>query len=123
MASDKARSDAAEADATRVRETVESYVRAIGAKRLETLQQLFPSMSPQTRSGYEALFNSVSDLSTQLAGSPTITPHGTTADAEFGYDMRYRDPSRGNVNQHFTIGAKLQRTEQGWIILSLGAAK
>jgi hypothetical protein len=114
---------AAEAEVARAREAVESYVRAIGAKRLETLRQIFPGMNQQTRDGYEAFFRNVSDLSTQLVGTPTITLHGSSADAEFVSEMKYRDPSRGNVNQNTTFRARLQRTDQGWIILSLGAVQ
>jgi hypothetical protein len=123
-AGDKARADAAaEAEVTRAREALESYVRAIGAKRIETLQQLFPSMNQQTRDGYDAFFKNVSDLSTQLIGTPTVTLHGTGADAEFVSEMKYRDPSRGNMSRRTTYRAKLQRTDQGWIILSLGAVQ
>ena len=124
VVTDKARADAAaEAEVARARETLESYVRAIGAKHTETLQQLFPSMNSQTRDGYDAFFKNVSDLSTQLIGTPTVTLHGATADAEFTSEMKYRDPSRGNVSQRTTFRAKLQRTDQGWIILGLGAVQ
>ena len=121
----KARADAEaqRAEIGRARESIESYVRAIGAKQLETLQQLFPSMNRQTRDGYDAFFKSVSDLSTQLVGSPDINVHGTTADAQFVSEMRFRDPSRGNVSQRTSYRAKLQRTDQGWIIQSLGAVQ
>jgi serine/threonine-protein kinase len=120
----KARADAAaEAEVARAREALESYVRAIGAKRIETLQQLFPSMNEQTRDGYDAFFKNVSDLSTQLVGTPTVTLHGTTADAEFVSEMKYRDPSRGNMSRRTIYRAKLQRTDQGWIILTLGAVQ
>jgi hypothetical protein len=104
----KARADAAEAqraEITRARESIESYVRAIGAKQLETLQQLFPSMNRQT----------------QLIGTPDVSVHGNVADAQFVSEMKYRDPSRGNVSQRTSYRAKLQRTDQRWIILSLGA--
>jgi serine/threonine-protein kinase len=120
----KARADAAEAqraEITRARESIESYVRAIGAKQLETLQQLFPSMNRQTRDGYDAFFKGVSDLSTQLIGTPDVSVHGNVADAQFVSEMKYRDPSRGNVSQRTSYRAKLQRTDQRWIILSLGA--
>jgi hypothetical protein len=122
----KARADAAEAqraEVARARESIDSYVRAIGAKQLETLQQLFPSMNRQTRDGYDAFFNSVSDLSTQLIGTPDVSLHGATADAQFVAEMKYRDPSRGNVSQRTSYRAKLQRTDRGWIIVSLGAAQ
>ena len=122
----KARADAAEAqraEIARARESIEAYVRAIGAKQLETLQQLFPSMNRQTRDGYDAFFKSVSDLSTQLIGAPDINVHGSTADAQFMSEMKYRDPSRGNVSQRTSYRAKLQRTDQGWIIQSLGAVQ
>jgi hypothetical protein len=122
----KARADAAEtqrAEITRARESIESFVRAIGAKQLETLQQIFPSMNRQTRDGYDAFFRSVSDLSTQLIGTPDVSVHGTMAEAQFVSEMKYRDPSRGNVSQRTSYRAKLQRTDQGWIILSLGAVQ
>jgi serine/threonine-protein kinase len=122
----KARGDAAEtqrAEITRARESIESFVRAIGAKQLETLQQIFPSMNRQTRDGYDAFFRSVSDLSTQLIGTPDVSVHGTMAEAQFVSEMKYRDPSRGNVSQRTSYRAKLQRTDQGWIILSLGAVQ
>jgi hypothetical protein len=107
----------------RVRETVESYVRAIGGKRMDVLRQIFPGMNEGVRRGFEALFANASDLSTQLVGTPTVTVQGTTADAEFVYEVKGQDPSRGAFSQRPSLRAKLQRTDQGWIFQSVGAAR
>ena len=114
--------DVERTEAAHVRETVESYVRAIGDKRMDLLRELFPGMSEEYRRGYEAMFASASDLSTRVSGTPTITVHGTTADAQFAYELEGRDPSRGNFNRHFSLRARLQRTDQRWILTSLEAA-
>ena len=65
---------------------------------------------------------STSDLSARLVGTPVITVHGTAADAEFVYDLKGNNPARGNFDQRLRFHAKMQRTEQHWIILSVGAA-
>jgi hypothetical protein len=114
--------EAERAESARVRQTVESYVRAIGAKQMDVLRQVFPGMSEAFRNGYGALFQNASDLSTQLAGAPAITMHGNMADALFAYDLKGHDPSRGNFNQHLSVRARLQRTDRGWIFSSVGAA-
>jgi hypothetical protein len=108
-------------EAGRVRESVESYVNAIGAKRLDLLRQIYPGMNESSRNGYEALFKNASDLSARLVGTPVITVHGTAADAEFVYDLKGHDPARGNFDQRLGVRAKLQRTDERWIFLSLGA--
>jgi hypothetical protein len=79
-------------------------------------------MNEEYRRGYEALFSAASDLSTQLSGTPAISVHGATADAQFAYDLEGHDPTRGSFNRHFSLRAKLQRTDQRWIFLSLDAA-
>ena len=115
--------EAERAEAGRVRDAVESYVRAIGAKQMDVLLQIFPGMSGAYRSGYGAMFRDVSDLSTQLATPPTITVHGATADAQFAYDLSGNDPNRGHFTQHATMRVKLQRTEQRWVFVSLEAVR
>jgi serine/threonine-protein kinase len=114
--------EAERVEAGHVRESVESYVRAIGTKRMDVLRQIFPAMNEEYRRGYEALFSAASDLSTQLSGTPAISVHGATADAQFAYDLEGHDPTRGSFNRHFSLRAKLQRTDQRWIFLSLDAA-
>ena len=89
---------------------------------MDLLRELFPGMSDESRRGYEALFAAASDLSTRLTGSPTVAVHGTMADAQFAYDLDGHDPARGNFSRHFSLRAKLQRTDQRWIFLSLDAA-
>jgi hypothetical protein len=121
----KPRVDPAETErveAVHARESVEFYVNAIGAKRMDLLQEIFPSMNESSRNGYEALFKNASDLSARLVGTPVITVHGTAADAEFVYDLKGNNPARGNFDQRLRFHAKMQRTEQRWIILSVGAA-
>ncbi|HKW11055.1 MAG TPA: hypothetical protein VJO33_11800, partial [Gemmatimonadaceae bacterium] len=118
-----AAAEAERAETARVRDAIESYVRAIGAKRMDLLQQIYPSMNKDTRNGYDALFNGASDLSTQMVVAPNVTLHGTTADAEFTSEMKFRHPSEGNVTRRTTFRAKLQRTDQGWIFVSLGAVQ
>jgi serine/threonine protein kinase len=118
-----AAAEAERAEAARVRASLEAYVRAIGEKRIDALRQIFPGMNEESRNGFEALFRNVSDLSIQLVGAPTISVHGATADAEFAYDMSGRDPSRGNFSRRTTLHAKLQRTDQGWILISVGAGQ
>lgn len=105
-----------------MRETVESYVRAIGDKRMDLLRELFPGMNEEYRRGYEAMFSGASDLSTRISGTPAITVRGTTADAQFAYELEGRDPSRGNFSRHLSLRARLQRTDQRWIFVSLDAA-
>jgi hypothetical protein len=89
---------------------------------MDVLRQIFPAMNEEYRRGYDALFAAASDLSTQLTGTPTISVHGTTADAQFAYDLEGHDPTRGAFSRHFSLRAKLQRSDQGWIFLSLDAA-
>ena len=115
--------EAERAEAGRVRELVESYVRAIGDKRLDVLRQIYPGMGKDYRDGYDALFSGTSDLSVQLGGAPTITVHGNTADAQFAYDIRGNDPSRGTFTQHLSQRARLQRIDQRWVFVSLGSAQ
>jgi serine/threonine-protein kinase len=118
-----AAAEAERAETARVRDAIESYVRAIGAKRMDLLQQIFPSMNKQTRDGYNALFSGTSDLSTQMVVAPSVTVHGATADAEFTSEMKFRHPSEGNVTRRTTFRVKLQRTDQGWIFVTLGAVQ
>ena len=118
-----AAAEAERAEVPRVRDAVESYVRAIGAKQMDLLRQIFPGMSSEYRNGYDALFRSVSDLSAQLTSAPVITVHGTTADAQFAYDLTGSDPSRGHFTQHASMRVKLQRTDQRWIFVALESAR
>jgi eukaryotic-like serine/threonine-protein kinase len=117
-----AAADAERIEAPRARESIESYVRAIGEKRMDVLRQIFPGMGAGYRDGYDALFKTTSDLTTRLTGTPTVAIHGNTADAQFAYDLDAHDPSRGAFSRHFSLHAKLQRTDQRWIFVSLDAA-
>ena len=111
--------EAERAETPRIRQALESYVRAIGAKQMDVLLELFPGMNDRARGGYKAMFESASDLSAQPTGAPTIAVHGSTADAEFAYDIKGYMSSRGNFTQHLSSRAKLQRTGPRWIIVDL----
>jgi hypothetical protein len=37
--------------------------------------------------------------------------------------MKFRHPSEGNVTRRTTFRVKLQRTDQGWIFVTLGAVQ
>ena len=115
--------EAERAEAGRVRDAVEAYVRAIGAKQMDMLREIFPGMSAEYRNGYDAMFRTVSDLSTQLTTPPTIAVHGATADAQFAYDLTGSDPNRGHFTQHAVMRVKLQRTDQRWIFVALEPAR
>jgi hypothetical protein len=125
-AAEKAKAEAAAAEAAevaKVRSVVEQYVRAINAKRLDDLRSLFPSMEPRFREGFETMFSRVNDLTAQLIGEPTITLHGSTADAQFTYELKGRDPSRGNFTNRPTVRALLQRAGQSWVFERIGAGQ
>ena len=96
---------------------LDRITQAIAQKSFDALMAV-----PITPPAYEALFKNASDLSARLVGTPVITVHGTAADAEFVYDLKGNTPARGNFDQRLRFHAKMQRTEQHWIILSVGAA-
>jgi hypothetical protein len=122
-AEQKAVVDVIEVERGKIREAVDAYVRGIGAKRLDDLLKIFPGMTQQVRDGYERLFRDASDLSAQIIGTPNVSIHGTTADAQFVYEMKYRTADRGTQVQQLQWAAKLQRADQGWVITSIAVQR
>ena len=120
----KPRDDAAAADAAeqaRVAATIEQYVQAMGNKRVDVMRRLYPGMSEGSRRGFEALFAVATDVTTRVIGAPSVTVRGTSADAQFTYEMTGHDPTRGNFTQRPAMRAHLQKTGDGWIIQSIAA--
>ena len=96
--------------------TVAEYGTAIGARDLDQLARLYPTMTEQQRRGWQAFFSSVSELRAPLTVEQ-ITVAGATAQvrvrAAYEYEnLRPHRAERSVVNYRMT----LVRDASGWRI-------
>jgi hypothetical protein len=110
------------AEAARIRESVDTFVRGIATRQIDLLRRAWPSMPADNRRGYEAMFKDASDLSAQLIGTPEVVVRGNAGDASFTVEMKGQSSARGAFSVRTQYRAKLQRTDQGWIFATLQSA-
>jgi hypothetical protein len=107
------------ADAAAVAAVIGEYVQAYNARDLEAMRRVYPSMSATAQAGFKKTMQEATDWSVKLTRPPAPRVHGTSADADFSFDLAFFAPSVGRVRRTVTARATLQRGADGWRIQGL----
>jgi hypothetical protein len=98
-------------------------VRALGARNLSEMRQLYPAMPDKVQDGFKSLFKIATDFSASPQGEPSVAIRGADAEAQFGYALDYHSPSEGGRHVDFRWRATLHRDAGGWRIQALQLAR